>query len=318
METKKMPALFAVALVAAISFFAAGCTQNGETASPSQGRVVFTMTDAAADMGAVASVKVTVDSLEVQNATGGWIIVASPPYTYDLLQLKASGSQPLMADASLAAGAYGQVRMHISKVVIADSSGEHEATLPSGDLKIIGGFMVKANSTTVVNFDFQADKSVHVTGNGKYILAPVVHMQGLDGAEVDTSSKWNVKVIGGRISTDTEVGMGADGKVGVGAGIPANANLTIDSGGIVVLGLGRIYNAEPSPGNGDAYSGNVTGQAGITDLTACIAISGSQQRLACIAMWCGSEARDYKMCYSLIDENDRLGCLNKCNPNSNI
>ncbi|MFA5929993.1 MAG: DUF4382 domain-containing protein [Candidatus Micrarchaeia archaeon] len=354
METKKMPLLFAFAVVAAISLFAAGCAQNGSGLSSGQGRAVFTVADAAADMGTVTSVKVTVDRLEVQHAASGWTTVSSTPYTYDLMQLRASKSQSLMADAKLEAGSYGQVRMHISRVTVTDSSGEHEAKLPSNDLKIVGGFEVKPNATTVVTFDFLADKSVHVAGNGKYILAPVVRMQGREDAEVDASSREDVKVTDGRVRTDTEVGMDAEGNVGVGAGIPANANITIDGGTIVVLGLlpractadakicqdgsvvGRQgpdceFAACPQGCSKEAKTcpgGSVVGRQGPdcefeacpkeNSLAACIAISSQPERLSCIAMWCGSENRDFNKCYNLTDENDKLGCLNKCNPNSNI
>jgi len=325
METGKMALLFAVAAVMAISLFAAGCAQYG-----GQGRTVFTVADATSGMGTVTSVKVTVDRLEVQSAASGWVTVSSVPHTYDLLQLKASKSQSLMADVNLSQGSYGQVRMHISKVIITDSAGEHEATLPSGDLKIVGGFEVTPNSTTVVTFDFLADKSVHVAGNGKYILAPVVRMQGREGAEADASSREDVRVIGGRVMTDTEVGMDENGDVGVGKGIPANANITIDGSAIAVQGL--YVNENESPPRACTSEakvcpdGSSVGRQGPNcefaacpgGLAACTAISDQQERLSCIAMWCGSENRNYSKCYDLTDDNDRLGCLNKCNPNSNI
>jgi len=332
METNKLVVLFAVAAMVAISLLASGCTQGGSLGASSQGRTVFTLTDAAADMGTVTSVKVTVDRLEVQHATKGWTTVSSVPYTYDLLQLKASGSQSLLADVKLDEGAYGQVRMHISKVMITDSTGEHEAKLPSSDLKIVGGFEVTQNSTTVVTFDFLADKSVHVTGNGKYILAPVVRMQGREEAEVDARERENVKVIGGRVRTDTEVGMDEDGVIGVGVGISTNANITIDGDRIFVHG----ENQNSNPGataNGNTVvvpvggvisigeqlpSGNGPGQEIGIDVTACTVLSNQEERLSCIAQWCGSENRDYTKCYTLVDNDDKLGCLNKCNPNSNI
>ena len=40
------------------------------------GRVIFTITDAAADMGSVTSVKVTVDSVSVHSASEGWAAVS--------------------------------------------------------------------------------------------------------------------------------------------------------------------------------------------------------------------------------------------------
>ena len=217
-----------------ILLLAAGCTQNGNNATQTQGRAVFTVADAAADMGAVTSVKVTVDSLEVQNTSGGWITVSSSPQTYDLMQLRASGMQSLLADTNLENGTYGQVRMIISKVMVTDSSGVHEAKLPSGVLKIVGGFTVSPNSTVAVNFDFLADQSLHVTGNGQYILAPVVHMQEHADSQVDASSKENVKVNGGRIRTDTVVGMDENGNVGAGMKISPNLNLSIRDDGTIM------------------------------------------------------------------------------------
>lgn len=260
MKSEFLMALGAVLIL----LFAAGCT--GSSGPQSTGRAVFTVTDAAADMGAVTSVKVTVDSLQVQSAAKGWITVASTPQTYDLLQLKASGMQSLLADANLENGTYGQVRMIISKVIVTDSSGDHVAKLPSGELKIVGGFTVLPNSTVAVTFDFLADQSLHVTGNGTYILAPVVRMQERAGAQVDTSSRENVRINGGRTGTDTEVGMDEDGNVGEGKRIAPGLNLTIREDGRIV--------GTPSPnaagnGNSDA-SGNGKGRVvvGITDVAA--------------------------------------------------
>ncbi|MFA6213736.1 MAG: DUF4382 domain-containing protein [Candidatus Micrarchaeia archaeon] len=309
METDKMALLFAVA---AISLFAAGCAQEGSGASAGQGRAVFAVTDAAADMGQVSSIKMTVDSMQVQSPSQGWITVSSASKTYDLLQLKASGASALLADANLTAGSYGQVRMHISKVIVTDSSGDHEAKLPSGDLRIAGGFEVANNSTTTVTFDFLASESLHMTGNGLYILAPVVHLQERQGAQVDASSQANVRITGGRIGTDMKIGMDEKGNAGAGLGIPANANLAINGNAVVVLGTGKgSVEGQPPFGNG-------LNNIWATDVTACTAISDQQERLSCIAQWCGSEDRDYQKCYDLTDEDDRLGCLNKCNPNSNI
>ena len=87
METKKIAGLFVIAVVVAFAVLAAGCAQKASNSS--QGRAVFTVADAAADMGTVTRVLVTVDSLQVQNASGGWITVSSTPHAYDLLQLKA-------------------------------------------------------------------------------------------------------------------------------------------------------------------------------------------------------------------------------------
>src|SRR3990167_2340742 len=119
-----------------------------------EGRVVFAITDAAANMSAVTSIMVTVDSVRVHSAEEGWITVSSEQKTYDLLQLKAEGDQVLLADVMLETGTYQQVRLDISDVIVVDNTGRHEAKLPSGELKIVGEVVVKANSTSTVVFDF--------------------------------------------------------------------------------------------------------------------------------------------------------------------
>jgi hypothetical protein len=220
----------------------AGCAGQGGTTQAGKGRAVFTMTDAAADMGAVSSVKVTVDKVSVHSAAKGWVDVSTSPVTLDLMELKrlsAESKQALLADAQLDSGNYEQVRLEISKVVVTDAQGDHEAKLPSGELKIIGNLSVQSNSTSVAAFDFIADESLHVTGKGEYILAPVVKLETRDDAEAQVQSDGHVVVTGGNVRTSINVGMDEKGNVGVGLRIPANANLSI-SGGVISIGPGAV------------------------------------------------------------------------------
>ena len=200
------------------------------------GRVVFTITDAAANMSAVTSVVVTIDSVSVHSAAEGWVAVSSESQTVDLLKLKAEGSQELLADVTLKEGTYQQLRLNISKVVVVDAEGEHEAKLPSGELKIVGDLEVKANSTSTVTFDFIADESLHITGQGEYILAPVVQLETREDAEVEVKADKKVEIKAGKVKTNITVGMDAEGKVGVGLGIPAKAAVSIAQGKVKVEG----------------------------------------------------------------------------------
>ncbi len=229
MNRTKLLAVFAFVAVVLL----AGCIQAPTT---TQGRAVFTITDAAADMGTVSSVKVTIDSVQVHSATEGWVTVSSTPQTYDLLKLKAEGSQALLADASLKTGTYQQVRLMTSKVVVTDTSGDHEAKLPSGELKIVGELTVNESSTSTATFDFIANESLHVTGNGEYIFAPVVKLETREKADVDASSKANVKITGGTIKANIKVGMDIDGNTGVGLNISKDTKLSIGGGKIKIGG----------------------------------------------------------------------------------
>ncbi|MFA4955978.1 MAG: DUF4382 domain-containing protein [Candidatus Methanoperedens sp.] len=232
MNRTKILTVFALIAVVLL----AGCLQAPTT---TQGRAVFTIKDAAADMGTVSSIKVTIDSVQVHNATEGWVTVSSTPQTYDLLKLKTEGSQALLADVSLKTGTYQQVRLMNSKVVVTDASGDHEAKLPSGDLKIVGELTVNTSSTSTATFDFIADESLHVTGNGEYIFAPVVKLETRENADVDVSSKANVKINRGTIKTNIKVGMDIDGNIGVGINISKDTKLSIEGEKIKTGGLGR-------------------------------------------------------------------------------
>jgi hypothetical protein len=103
-------------------------------------------------------------------------------------------------------------------------------------LKIVGGFTVNANSTSTATFDFIADESLHVTGKGEYILAPVVKLETREDAEVDTSVKSKVSVRGGKVKTDIKVGMDENGNVGIDLRIRQELNLTIDTAGKIKIG----------------------------------------------------------------------------------
>ena len=244
-----------------VSLFIMGCSPQApqipkEEMKSGEGRAVFAITDAAADMNKVTSVKVTIDEVQVHSATEGWMSVSSDTKTVDLLELKAQQSLELLADVMLKEGVYQQVRLDISKVVVTDDKGEHEAKLPSGELKIVGELVVNENMTSTATFDFIADESLHQTGNGQYILAPVVKIETKERANVEITSDNKVKVSGGVIRTDAKVGMDVQGNIGVGLGISKKANLSISDGKIKIgLGLGIGKNNEDEQDNSSIKAG---------------------------------------------------------------
>lgn len=222
-----------------------GCAPTGpQPPTPTEpgakeGRAVFVITDAAANMSAVSSVKVTVDSVRVHSAAEGWVTVSSTPKTYDLLQLKAEGSNAILADAQLKEGTYQQLRLDISKVIVTDASGEHEAKLPSGELKTAGVLVVKADSTATATFDFIADESLHTTSKGEYIMAPVIQLETREDATVEVKAGNKAEIVGGNVKTNVKVGMDIAGNVGVGLKIGLDEELMIENGIVKVGGKGR-------------------------------------------------------------------------------
>jgi hypothetical protein len=236
--------------------------------------------------------------------------------TYDLLQLKASGYQALLADVQLANGTYEQVRLHISKVIVTDATGDHEAKLPSNDLKIVGVFEVGPNSTSTVNFDFAADRSLHTTGKGEYILAPVVRMQIMQNVQVEATNKENVKVQGGKLRTDTEVGMDIDGNVGTGKEIPANAPVSIVDGVITVTPPGTNETMVVKPGSPNYQACvNLCNTGGLGGGENCIdGCKGAESTVTKDTYWCEqlSNRATVPVCYGAVAKSlkDQKVCDN--------
>lgn len=266
-------ALLAILIIAAIIFmkydYNTSEYKSGTSGGAIQtGRAVFGITDAAANMGSVTKVEVTIDEVSAHSETEGWMVVSSTPKTYDLLQLKASGDVVVLADAQISQGAYDQLRLKISKVIVTDANGTHEAKLPSGELKIVGGMDVKANETSSVKFDFIADESLHVTGNGKYIMAPVVQVETREDADVEIKSGNKVEISGGDVKTNAKFGMNIEGDVGIGLKVDKNIDLSIGDDGKVKagsgigLGLGASSSANTNNSGTSGISVGVGGNAG--------------------------------------------------------
>ncbi len=229
-----------------------GCTTTNNEDS---GRVVFAITEAAANMGSVSEVNITVDSIHVQNSNGAWLAVSTESRTYELLKLKAENKTVLFADTNLPSGEYNKVRLSVSNVIIVDDGGSHQAKMPSGKIDIHSMLRVDTNGISTVTFDFIADESLHVTGQGKYIMAPVIHVETRSNTNVIVSgeeeSDSRVIITGGQITTDKRVGMDLRGNIGVGVRIPTNIDITIETDffGNEVIGSNTIGSA----------TGNVTG-----------------------------------------------------------
>ena len=223
----------------ALTVLISACIGGQYGATTGTGRTVFGITDAAMDMGSVTSVMVTITGISAHNVeSDSWVQVSSNLKTFDLLQLKNSNEISLAGDANIQSGMYNQVRLDISKVVVTTNNVEEEAKLPSGVLKINTDLQVEANKTSVVTFDFIADESLHTTGNGKIIMAPVIQITSQKEADVDVSADSKITVKSGTKTHESKVGMDIDGNVGVGLKIKVTDNLDIGTDGKIKVGLG--------------------------------------------------------------------------------
>ena len=207
------------------------------------GTAVFTITDAAMNMGAVSSVNITINKIEINSKNKGWIVLSNEVQTYDLLELKAENTSKLLVIANLSDGLYNQVRLHISKVIIIKNGAPIEAKLPSNVLKMNINFKVIENKTSTVSFDFIADESLHTTGDGKIIMAPVIKVETRTSVNVQIKGQNKVEIQDGKVEENFEVGMNEKGDVDVGIKIKANTEISIsENGKIEVFRKGKVNN----------------------------------------------------------------------------
>jgi hypothetical protein len=158
----------------------AGCSDNtDETTSPTTGRVQVQLTDSPAVYQAVNIVVTGVQVHQAGSDTAAWETLRNDSTTVDLLTLQ-NGAIRQLAAANVPSGHYTQLRLLIGNGSTVTVDGViHPLVIPSGfqnGVKIIGGFDVPPGGTTDLTLDFDAARSVNLTGSGTYMLQPVIRM----------------------------------------------------------------------------------------------------------------------------------------------
>ena len=160
-----------------------GCSTGSGTATrPGFGSVRVSMTDTPGDYD---EVNVVIREVRIHDADAGdedgWYVVRPDSATsYDLLELQNGVFVTLGFAHSIPAGRYDQIRLVLgdgSNLVVAGAT--HPLVVPSGmqsGIKVNGWFEVPDGGVAEVLLDFDAARSVHRTGNGKYMLKPVIRM----------------------------------------------------------------------------------------------------------------------------------------------
>lgn len=157
-----------------------GCS-NDNTTGPSSGNghLKISMVDSPAEFDEVNIVVTRVEVHIAGDSSSNWMIVNPVPHTYDLLQLR-NGASTVIGDTFLTAGHYTQIRL-----IIGDSSNvvvngiPFPLTIPSGQqtgIKLNHEFDIEPGNLYELLLDFDADRSIHITGNGQYMLNPVIRV----------------------------------------------------------------------------------------------------------------------------------------------
>ena len=106
----------------------------------------------------------------------GWYTIVEESKTFDLIALQDVKEE--LGLGELTVGKYTQIRLTVENATIAiDNEGiikEYYLKIPSNKVKLIKAFWINEGETTTLTLDFDVYKSVHKTGQDKYIMKPTI------------------------------------------------------------------------------------------------------------------------------------------------
>ena len=206
------PYLRTTGAMLAVILLASCGSGGGGAGSAGSGALTLRITDGPVDT--AEHVYIQFRGLELQPAGGGRItlyycqdpadatktVVSATPCTtpaapkqLDLLTLTGGQADFLLDSYMLPAGHYSWIRLmvdtggyHDSYIVVAGGA-DYPLTIPSANqtgLKLNRGFDVPDGGSADFAIDFDLRKSVHVTGNGKYMMRPTLRL--VDHTQVGT------------------------------------------------------------------------------------------------------------------------------------
>jgi len=178
----------AVAAVLAVSTLA--CSDSPSSPSLSGGNFNLRLRDT--PFTDAKAVLVTFSSVRAHRSDSDWTVVpfinAATSRTCDLKKLETS--EDILGSAALPAGHYTQVRLVVqSATLFFDNASTGSACassiappagasapldIPSGEVKLTREFDVSASSVMTMLLDFDGNGSIHATGNGRYMMSPVI------------------------------------------------------------------------------------------------------------------------------------------------
>jgi len=189
MRARNTLATLAAAVALLISAGGCGDDSNTSVTPDGYGQVTVRVTDAPkVDLTDISNLFVTFDRLVIltqgdslpddSTDTPDRIEVLTSPITFDLLSLTNGLSQAL-GQADLPAGNYRGLVVDLAPdgAWLIESDGDtFDVKVPSGRLFVRTDFTVDEDQNTEVLLDFDVAASLHLiqTGNGKYILRPVL------------------------------------------------------------------------------------------------------------------------------------------------
>lgn len=163
-------------IIALLTLFAVACEK-----SPSgTGQMTVKMKDAPIDFD---SVNVEVLRVEVHTSADGWVTLPTNSGMYNLLDLQNDVTAVLSANTELPVGNISQMRLILGSenYVVKDSVSSilDLSSQSQTGLKFNLNATINSGQTTEVLIDFDAEKSIVITGNGSFKLKPVISVESI-------------------------------------------------------------------------------------------------------------------------------------------
>ena len=183
------------ALAVVVVLVAAGCGSSPTSPSSTGGNPRVMLTDS--PFSDAKSLLVTFSEVSVHRSDqpdndSGWTTLPfannATSRTCDVKKLQSA--QDILGTGSLAAGHYTQVRLTVSSATLffenaaggnacettiaAPGGRSADLEIPSGVVKLNREFDVSSSGATTMLLDFNGDGSVRQTGNGRYMMSPVI------------------------------------------------------------------------------------------------------------------------------------------------
>jgi hypothetical protein len=162
-----------------------GC--SGGDAPPAQSRLSVSLMDAPVDGVTAVYVKITSMWIKPQgNGPAVQLPLENAPLTVNLLELTDTNAAILVDEAVIEAGSYDWLAMDVAaernvrdSYVMTELGGEEEIELrvPSGRVRLVGGFEVPPNESLQLLFDWDMRQGlVYPPGQNQYLLKPAFRM----------------------------------------------------------------------------------------------------------------------------------------------
>jgi hypothetical protein len=177
---------------------AVACGDGNSPSAPSAGTGTLNVRLTDSPFSDAKAVLVTFSSVRAHRSDSEWTTVpfaeVTTSRTCDLKKLQ--GPSDLLGTGPLPAGRYEQVRLVVQSAALyfdnpsagppcaasvpTPAGASAPLEIPSGEVKLNRGFELKEGAAMNMLLDFDGDKSIHQTGNGRYMMSPVIAVVSVD------------------------------------------------------------------------------------------------------------------------------------------